>query len=99
MFTKTFACFALITVIATPAFAHDTHQQPSLVSALVSVGNHGSVANAAATVGSRNSLADVSANVLGGAVKANVDVGQTSHQGTTLLGIGLGLDGGVGNRH
>jgi biotin carboxyl carrier protein len=102
MRTNTFACIALVTVIATPAFAHgNSYQQPapSLVSAAASVGARGSLANVTANVARPNSLANVNASLLGGAVKANVDVGQTSRQGTTLLGIGLGLDGGVGNRH
>jgi hypothetical protein len=99
MLTKTLACFAFFTAIATPAFAHDTYQQPSLLSAVVALGNHGSVANATANVATPNSLANVNASLLGGAVKANVDVGQTSPRSDTLLGIGLSLDGGVGNHH
>jgi len=118
--------------LATPAFAHG-FSQPSLLGALMNVGNHGSVA---AKVGSPHALADVKANVLGNTVKAdvkvgarqpsygygrgtsapsssllglnvivpgiaraNVDVGQQSRHGSTLLGVTANvLDGGVGRR-
>jgi hypothetical protein len=72
---------------------------PSLLGALVSVGNHGSVANVGAAVGNHNSVADIRVNALGGAVKADVNVGQQNRHSSTLLGIGVNvLDGGVGNR-
>jgi hypothetical protein len=109
MFTKTLACLAVFTAIASPVFAHEMQQQHqqyqppqqhSLISADVAVGSgHGSVAAVSAKVGSSNSLANVSANLLGGLVKANVAVDQTSHHSDTLLGLNLSLDGGVGNRH
>ena len=67
--------------LATPALANGFHQQPSLLGALVSVGNHGSIASVAAKVASPNSfggsLADVKANVLDNTVKADVKVGSS----------------------
>jgi hypothetical protein len=128
---KTLITLALITTFGIPAaYAHGMAQQPSLLGALVSVGNHGSIANVAAKVASPSSLADVHANVLGntvkadvdvgaannryshgspsvadvnlnvlGAVKANVDVGQSSRHGSSLLNLNASvLSGGVGNR-
>jgi hypothetical protein len=124
---------ALVTVFGMPAaYAHGFQQQPSLLGALVQVGNHGSVANVAAKVLSPSSLADVHANVLDnvvkadvnvgaannnhynsrgssdiadvklnvlGAVKANVDVGQSDRHGSSLLNLNASLlGGGVGNR-
>ena len=45
-----------------------------------------------------SSVADVNLNVLG-AVKANVDVGQSSRHGSSLLNLNASvLSGGVGNR-
>jgi len=61
--------------LATPALAHGVSQQPSLLGAPVSVGNHGNVASVAAKVASPNTLADVKANVLDNTVKADVKVG------------------------
>jgi hypothetical protein len=119
--------------LATPAFAHGV-SQPSLLGALVNLGNHGGIASVGAKVASPNALADVKANVLDNAVKAdvklsasqssyghgygapspsllglnvtvpgivqaNVDVGQQSRHGSTLLGVTANvLDGGVGHR-
>lgn len=105
--------------LATPAFAHG-FSQPSLLGALVNVGNHGSVA---AKMGSPHALADVkvgtrqpshgyghgasasSSSLLGlnvimpGIARANIDVGQQSRHGSTLLGVTANvLDGGVGRR-
>jgi len=99
MLIKTLACFAFMAAIAARAFAHDTAQQPALLSVAAAVGSHGSVAAATTNVATQNSLANVNASLLGGAVKANVDVAQTSRHSDTLLGIGLDLDGGVGNHH
>jgi hypothetical protein len=48
----------LASALATPAFANGFNQ-PSLLGALVSLGNHGSIANVAAKVASPNALADV----------------------------------------
>jgi hypothetical protein len=62
--------------LATPAFAGGfNHSQPSLLGALVSVGNHGDIASAAAKLASPGTLADVKANVLDNTVKADVKVG------------------------
>ena len=49
--------------LATPAFAHGV-SQPSLLGALVNLGNHGGIASVGANVASPNALADVKANVL-----------------------------------
>ena len=57
--------------LATPAFAHGV-SQPSLLGALVNLGNHGGIASVGAKVASPNALADVKANVLDNAVKADV---------------------------
>jgi hypothetical protein len=60
----------------TPAFAGGfNHSQPSLLGALVSVGNHGDIASAAAKLASPGTLADMKANVLDNTVKADVKVG------------------------
>jgi hypothetical protein len=101
----------LVSLMVTAAFGIPTAQahgtsQPSLLNALVSVGNHGSIANVAVDTSSHasnnapshgaSSVAGVNLNVLN-VVKANVDVGQ-SHS-NMLLGISATvLDGGVGNR-
>ncbi|HEY0265799.1 MAG TPA: hypothetical protein VGC16_03550 [Rhizomicrobium sp.] len=107
MFKKIVMSLMLTAAFGAPqAFAHGVQQQPSLLGALVNIGNHGGIANVAATVGATPSyraptasVADVKANVLGGAVKADVAVGQTSRQGSSLLGLNLSiLGGGVGNR-
>jgi hypothetical protein len=66
----------LASTLAAPAFANGSNQ-PSLLGALLNVGNHGSVANVAAKVASPNSLADVKANVLDNTVKADVKVGSS----------------------
>jgi hypothetical protein len=132
---KSFMTLVLITVFGVnAAYAHGMQQQPSLLGALLSVGNHGSIANVSAKVAAPSSLADVHANVLDntvkanvdvgaannhysapshnsspavadvklnvlGLVKANVDVGQTSHQGSSLLNLNASvLSGGVGGR-
>lgn len=95
---KTLVALMLVTVSAA-AHAHGFRQQPSLLGALVQAGNHGSVANVAARVASPSSLADVHANVLGNAVKADIDVGQSSRRGSALLNLNASvLGGGVGNR-
>lgn len=73
---KIIVSLILTGVAATPAFANGINQ-PSLLGALVSVGNHGSIASVAAKVASPNSLADVKANVLDNTVKADVKVGAT----------------------
>jgi hypothetical protein len=68
--------------LATPAFAGGfNHSQPSLLGALVSLGNHGDIANVAARVAAPNALADVKANVLDNTARADVKVGasQPSH--------------------
>ncbi|HEU0095103.1 MAG TPA: hypothetical protein VFQ52_01515 [Rhizomicrobium sp.] len=95
---KSLMTLVLVTVFGVPAaYAHGVQQQPSLLGALLSVGNH-SVANVGAKVLSPSSLADVKLNVLG-VVKANVDVGQSSRQGNSLLNLNASLlSGGVGNR-
>jgi hypothetical protein len=70
----------LITVFGVnAAYAHGVQQQPSLLGALFSVGNHGSVANVGATIAAPSSLANVHANVLDNSVKANVDIGGASN--------------------
>ncbi len=107
MFKKALMSLMLTAVFGAPsAFAHGVTQQPSLLSALVNVGNHGSIAKVNANIGATTqpsyhtpaSVADVKANVLG-VVKADVAVGQTSRQGSSLLGLNLSiLGGGVGNR-
>lgn len=96
---KSFMTLVLITVFGVnAAYAHGVQQQPSLLGALLSVGNHGSIANVSAKVAAPSSLADVKLNVLG-AVKANVDVGQSSRQGSSLLNLNASvLSGGVGGR-
>ena len=68
------------TALATPAFANGAGQ-PSLLDALVSVGNRGSVATVATKVAPPGSLADGKANVLDNTVRAGVKVGapQPSH--------------------
>jgi hypothetical protein len=73
---KSLMTLVLVTVFGVPAaYAHGVQQQPSLLGALLSVGNHGSVANVGATIAAPSSLANVHANVLDNSVKANVDVG------------------------
>ncbi len=106
MFKKILMCVMLTAAFGAPAFAHDT-QQPSLLSALVNVGTIAKVnANVATTTQpsyhapATTSVADVKANVLNGAVKADVDVGQTSRNTSSLLNLNLSvLGGGVGNSH
>jgi hypothetical protein len=86
--------------LATPVFAHG-FSQPSLLDALVNVGNHGSIAGVAAKVASPHALADVKANVLGSAVKADVTVGarQPSYDhgysapSPSLLGLNVTVPG------
>ena len=73
---KIIVSLMLAGALATPAFANGLGQ-PSLLGALVSVGNHGDIANVAAKVASPSSLADVKANVLNNTVKADVKVGST----------------------
>lgn len=104
MFNK----FALSLVLAAatigPAAAHDFHRAPTpLLGALVSLGNHGAIANVGAAVGTSShyssSLADVNVNALGGAVHTNIAVGQSGRHTSTLLGVSATvLDGGVGHR-
>lgn len=71
---KIIVSFALVTTLATPALANGINQ-PSLLGALVSVGNHGSVANVVAKVSSPSTLADVKANVLDNTIKVDVKAG------------------------
>jgi hypothetical protein len=73
---KIIVSLILAGTLATPAFANGFNQ-PSLLGALVSVGNHGSIASVAAKVASPNTLADVKANVLDNTIKADVKVGAT----------------------
>ena len=68
---KIIVSFLLASTLAAPAFANGI-SQPSLLGALVSVGNHGDIANVAAKVASPSTLADVKANVLDNTVKADV---------------------------
>jgi len=70
---------ALVTALGTAAYAHGVQQQPSLLGALVQVGNHGSIANIGAKVLSPSSLADVHANVLDNAVKADANIGASGN--------------------
>jgi len=104
MFNKIAMSVILAAAFAAPAAAHDFGRTPApLLGALVSLGNHGGIANVAAGVDTRSglhsSLADVNVNVLNGAVRANAAVGQNSRHSSTLLGIGVTvLDGGVGHR-
>jgi hypothetical protein len=95
---KTLIAFALITMIGAPAYAHGVQQQPSLLGALLSVGNHGSIANVSARVAAPSSLADVHANVLDNAVRADVDVGAAnnhhyapSHGSTAVADVKLNV--------
>jgi hypothetical protein len=95
---KSLIALALITVIGAPAYAHGVQQQPSLLGALLSVGNHGSIANVSAKVAAPSSLADVHANVLGNAVRADVDVGAAnnnhyapSHGSTAVADVKLNV--------
>jgi hypothetical protein len=77
---KSFMTLVLITVFGVnAAYAHGAQQQPSLLGALLQVGNHGSVANVAATVAAPSSLANVHANVLDNSVKADVNVGAANN--------------------
>jgi hypothetical protein len=95
---KTFITLALIAVIGAPAYAHGVQQQPSLLGALLSVGNHGSIANVGAKVLSPSSLADVHASVLDNAVKADVDVGANnrySHGSSAVADVKLNVLGAV----
>jgi hypothetical protein len=73
---KIIVSLMLASTLATPAFANGFNQ-PSLLGALVSLGNHGSIASVAAKVASPNTLADVKANVLDNTVKADVKVGSS----------------------
>jgi hypothetical protein len=104
MFNKIAMSVLLAAAFAAPAAAHDLRRSPApLLGALVSLGNHGSIANVAANVDTRSglhsSLADVNVNALNGAVRANVAVGRSGRHSSTLLGIGATvLDGGVGHR-
>jgi hypothetical protein len=100
---KTLITLALVTAFGVPAaYAHGFQQQrPSLLGALLSVGNHGSIANVGAKVLSPSSLADVHANVLGNAVKADVDVGNASnrydsrHGSSSVADVNLNVLGAV----
>lgn len=96
----------LAAVFAAPsAFAHGMQQRPSLLGALVNIGNHGGIANVTANIGAQPSyhaparaLPDVRANVLNGAVKADIAVGQASRHDSALLNLNASvLSGGVGN--
>src|SRR6218665_659686 len=81
------ATFMLSGMLAAAAQAggFNNNRSSSLLGALVPVGNHGSIANVAADVGQtsrrQSSLADVNANLLGGAVRADVDVAQSGRHG------------------
>jgi type 1 fimbria pilin len=99
---KSLITLALITMLGAPAaYAHGVQQQPSLLSGLLSVGNHGSVANVAATVAAPSSLANVHANVLDNSVKANVNVGSSnnnrydSHGSSSVADVKLNVLGVV----
>lgn len=78
MSKKFIIALMLAAAVASPAYANGSS---GLLGALVSVGNHGSVANVGATVDNRNSLANVGANLLGGVVKATATVDQTQSHG------------------
>lgn len=108
---KTLMSLVLAAAFAAPAAAHDFRRSPApLLGGLVSLGNHGAIANVAAGLGMGSghhssladvpSLANVNVRALNGAVRANVDVGQNNtRHSSTLLGIGVTvLDGGVGHR-
>lgn len=73
---KIIVSLMLAASLATPAFANGI-SQPSLLGAVVSLGNHGSVADVVAKVASPSTLADVKANVLDNTVKADVKVGSS----------------------
>lgn len=109
MFRSIALSLALTAAAIAPAAAHGFNRAPApLLGALVSVGPHGSIANVGAAVGQANSygasrhgssLADVNVNALNGAVRADVDVGQSGRHSSTLLGVSATvLDGGVGHR-
>lgn len=101
---KTILVSLTLTVFAaTAAQAGGYHNRSSsLLGALVTLGNHGGIANVGANVGQTSrhgsSLADVNANLLGGAVRADVGVAQSGRRGGSLLDLDVNLGGGVGNR-
>lgn len=88
--------------LATPALAHGI-SQPSLLGALVNLGNHGSIASVGANVASPNALVGVKTGILDNAVKADVKVGasQPSHgygygysaPTSSLLGLNVTVPG------
>jgi hypothetical protein len=78
MFKKILVSLMVTAAFGIPtAYAHGA-SQPSLLNALVSVGNHGSIANVAATVAAPSTLADVHASALDNSVNANVAVDTSS---------------------
>ena len=105
---KKIAVSLVVTVLATTAAqagGFNNNRSSSLLGALVTLGNHGNIANIAADVGQTSrgyhgssSLADVNANLLGGAVRADVGVAQSGRRGSSLLDLHVHLGGGVGNR-
>jgi hypothetical protein len=98
MFQKIVMSLMLTAAFGAPAFAHGAAQQPSLLTAIATIGSHASLANVAASVAAPAALANVHANVLNGAINANVAVGQTSRHDDSLLNLNVSLlNGGVGN--
>lgn len=103
---KTFTVSVIATLMlagTAQAGGFNNNRSSSLLGALVTVGNHGGIANVAADVGQasrrQSSLADVNANLLGGAVRADVGVAQSGRNGNSLLDLNVNLlGGGVGNR-
>lgn len=101
---KTIAVSLVLTAFAATAAQAGgygyNNRSSSLLGALVTLGNHGSLANVGANVGQTSrhgsSLADVNANLLGGAVRADVGVAQSGRHGGGLLDLDVNLGGGVG---
>lgn len=103
---KTFIASVLATLMlagTAQAGGFNNNRSSSLLGALASVGNHGGIANIAADIGQtsrrQSSLADVNANLLGGAVRADIGVAQSGRKDSNLLDLNVNLlGGGVGNR-
>ena len=97
---KTIAVSLVLTAFAATAAQAGGYQNrsSSLLGALVTLGNHGSIANVGQTGRHGSSLADVNANLLGGAVRADLGVAQSGRRGGSLLDLDVNLGGGVGNR-
>lgn len=101
---KTIAVSLVLTAFAVTAAQAGGYQNrsSSLLGALVTLGNHGGIANVGANVGQTgrhgSALADVNANLLGGAVRADLGVAQSGRRGGSLLDLDVNLGGGVGNR-